>query len=327
MKKFKLSSLAVLVAITLGACSSSDDDTEMVDEEETYAKFSLGVSDAPVDSAEAVFIEIDSITLINSDDENETDTTVIDSFTNENDETVETIKVNLLDFQGSSQLKIVDEAQNVELENGTYQMELVVVDSGSYVLLNNDATEHAIKVPSSRLRLGDFTVTDQAVQINDSPAYTVEFDLRSSLVQRGNANNNKGYIIKPHGVRVVSLAGDIAGTVSSDLTNLGECVVYLYSSDVTEYGDMYDSEDEDFVAPEDAITASAPLATTIVAADGTFEFGFVQAENYQVALTCGTEVDDNIQFDGLTIPMAADITPDVETIVVESNQTTSVTFE
>jgi hypothetical protein len=327
MKKFTLSLFAVLVTLTLGACSSSDNDDETLSEEETYAKFSLGISDAPVDSAEAVFIEIDSITLINADDEEESDPTVIDSFTGENDELVDTIKVNLLDFQGSSQLTIVDEAQNIELENGTYQMELLVVDSGSYVLLDNDETEHAIKVPSSRLRLGDFTVTDQAVQIDDSPAYTVEFDLRSSLVQRGNANNNNGYIIKPHGVRVVSLAGDIAGKVSSELTNLGECTVYLYSSDATEFGDMFDIDDENFVAPEEAITATAPIATTLVAADGTFGFGFVQAAGYQVALACGTEMDDNVQFDGLTIPLAADITPDVQSITVESNQTTTVTFE
>ena len=147
------------------------------------AIFSLGLSDAPIDEAEAVFIELDSISLTKSNDNGTSEEVLIDSFTNDSGETIETVQVNLLDFQGSSQIKIVDEAQNIELENGVYEMELNVIDSGSYVLLDGDATEHAIKVPSSRLRLGEFTVTNDAVQISGQPAYTVEFDLRQSLVQ------------------------------------------------------------------------------------------------------------------------------------------------
>lgn len=325
---FKQFILTCLTLSLIGCGGSDSPSTEQPDTEQpnTSAIFSLGLSDAPVDEAQAVYIELDSIKLISKDESQGKQETVIEKFTDVDGAEVETVQVNLLDFQGSSQIKIVDEAQNIALENGTYEMELTVVDAGSYVLLDNDATQHAIKVPSSRLRLGEFTVSDAAAQVNDKPAYTVEFDLRQSLVLRGNINNNNGFIIKPHGVRIVSLSGGIEGSVSTDLTNLGECTVYLYGSDVIEYGDMFDINDESFVAPEQVITASAPLATTKVSVDGTYSIGFVQTGSYQTALTCGTDIDDNIQFDELTIPSAADITPDVQITEVVSDQVTTINF-
>jgi hypothetical protein len=324
MKDLLKQSILACVTLSLISCGGSDSSTE--EQLDAPAIFSLGLSDAPVDEAEAVYIELDSIKLTSTDESQGKQETVIDKFTDSTGAEVETIQVNLLDFQGSSQIKIVDEAQNIELVNGVYEMELTVIDAGSYVLLDNDATQHAIKVPSSRLKLGEFMVNDEAVQVNDTPAYTVEFDLRQSLVLRGNSNNNNGFIIKPHGVRIVSLSGDIGGSVSSPFTNLGECNVYLYGADVAEYGDMFDITDESFVAPTEDITASAPLATTTVNVDGTYSIGFVEAGTYQIALTCGTDNDNNIQFDALTIPSAADITPDVQTIEVTSGQVTTVNF-
>ena len=322
MKELLKNSILTCLTLSLIGCGGSDSAST----DNASAIFSLGLSDAPVDDAVAVYIELDSIKLTNTDQSQGKQETVIETFTDIAGVEVETVQVNLLDFQGSSQIKIVDEAQNIELDNGTYEMELTVVDAGSYVLLDNDATQHAIKVPSSRLRLGEFTVNDEAVQVNNTPAYTVEFDLRQSLVLRGNINNNNGFIIKPHGVRIVSLSGSIEGSVSTNLTNLGECTVYLYAADVTEYGDVFDINDETFVAPEQVIIASAPLATTKVSVGGTYSIGFVPTGSYQTALTCGTDIDDNIQFDELTIPSAADITPDVQITVVASGEVTTINF-
>lgn len=290
------------------------------------ARFSLGLSDAPVDDAVAVVIELESIRLTHSDESNGRQEVLIDTFIDDMGEVVQTIQVNLLDYQGNEQVKIVDEAQEIEIENGIYSMELNVIDEGSYVLLDNDATEYEIKVPSSRLRLGEFTVSNLAEQAGELPAYTVEFDLRQSLVLRGNLNNNNGFIIKPHGVRIVSLAGSIAGTISPDFTNLGECIVYLYDASVTEYGDVFDIDDEAFIAPDTEITASAPLATAKVSSDGTYAIGFVPERRYQLALTCGIQEDDNIQYDGLTIPSAEPITPDVINVDVGVGEPTQVDF-
>ena len=319
---------SLLLSATLAGCGSdsySDDDGDGYNEA-TLASFSLGVSDAPIDEADSVVIEIDSIKLTNLDSSSSTAEVMVDNFTDNSGQSLATIQLDLLEFQGNDQLKIVDESQNIELEAGSYEMELTVVDSGSYVLLDGDAEEHPIKVPSSRLRLGEFVVTLQAEQMGEEPAYTVEFDLRQSLVRRGNANNNQGFIIKPHGVRIVSLAGGITGTVSSELLNLGACLAYLYDSSVTEYADLFDPNDEAFEAPEQAITATAPIAAELVAEDGSFGFHFLNVASYQVALTCGNEDDDNIQYQALTIPNAGELTPNIQTVEVTSGQITEVNF-
>ncbi|TWX46345.1 hypothetical protein [Colwellia hornerae] len=154
----------------------------------------------------------------------------------------------------------------------------------------------------SRLRLGSFEVASTSIQVGDTPAYTLEFSLRESLVMRGNSPTKNGFIIKPHGVRIVSEYGTLTGNVSADNTNLGSCIVYLYEGAPTELGDSYDAEDETFIG--DTPTATAPLISTAVAVDGTYSIGFVAAGSYTLALMCGAD-DDNIQYNALTIPSPA----------------------
>jgi len=299
LNKITLISLA-LATLLLSACGDSDKQDLVIDKELKQVKFSLGVSDAPVEEAEVVAIEMDSIKLTNTDDDNGKQEILIEEFTNEDGDIVDTIQVNLLDFTGLAQMKIVDEAQGITLATGVYVMELVVVDAGSYVMLNNDANEYDIKVPSSRLKLGEFTVHSDAVQVDNKPAYTIEFDLMKSLVLRGNDPAKNGYIIKPHGVRIVSLYGDITGTVSAENTNLGPCMVYLYDGAPTTLADLFDSSDESFIG--EIPTAIEPLAATTVAVDGNYSIGFVPEGDYTVALRCNTEIDNNVQYDQLVIP-------------------------
>ncbi|PKI14049.1 DUF4382 domain-containing protein [Colwellia sp. 12G3] len=302
-----------LASLLLAACGGSDD--------KEASKFSLGVSDAPVDETVVVAIEIESIKLTNTDESNGKQEVFIDEFTNEDGDTVETIQVNLLDFTGTAQMKIVDEAQGITLEDGNYTMELVVVDAGSYVILNNDATEYDIKIPSSRLKLGEFSVHSDAVQVADKPAYTIEFDLTQSLVLRGNDPAKNGYIIKPHGVRIISLYGDISGTVAPENTNLGACMVYLYNDSPALLTDLFDSTDETFVGEVPA--ESAPLAATTVAVDGSYSIGFVPEGTYTVALRCNTETDNNVQYEQLTIPSPEG---NLQTVTVSAGGTSNVSF-
>ena len=297
LKKITFSSIA-LTGLLLTACNGSDEQTSVI--EKPMAKFSLGVSDAPVNEAEIVSIEIDSIKLTNNTNQQEV---TIDEFTNDEGNIVASIQVNLLDFTGSNQMKIIDEAQGVTLDSGIYSMELSIIDAGSYVVLNNDANEYAIKVPGSRLKLGDFSVTTSAAQVDDKPGYTVEFDLTQSLVLRGNDPAKNGYIIKPHGVRIVSSYGDISGIVSPENTNLGACMVYLYSGEPTTLADLFDSNDETFIGNTPTVTP--PVAATTVAVDGSYNIGFISEGKYTVALRCNTDIDDNIQYDELIIPSPA----------------------
>jgi hypothetical protein len=312
-KKLTIPFLFTPIILVMSACGGSDSTSSP--EPNAQAKFSLGISDAPIDEADSVFIEIDEITISG------TETKVITEFTNENNDIVETIKVNLLDFQGTDQLKIIDEAQGLVIAPGTYSMELLVVDTGSYVLLENDATEYSIKVPSSRLRLGDFEVASTSIQVGDTPAYTIEFSLRESLVMRGNTPTKNGFIIKPHGVHIVSEYGTLKGNISADNTNLGSCIVYLYEGEPTELGDSYDADDETFVG--DIPTATAPLISTLVAVDGAYSIGFVPTGNYTVALMCGTDIDDNVQYNALTIPSLVE---NIATVSIIKGDVTTVDF-
>jgi hypothetical protein len=312
-KKLTIPFLFAPIILAMSACGGSDSSSSPQPPEQ--AKFSLGISDAPIDEADSVFIEIDEITISG------TETTVITEFTNDNNEIVETIKVNLLDFQGTDQLKIVDEAQGLVIAPGTYSMELLVVDAGSYVLLENDATEYSIKVPSSKLRLGDFEVASTSIQVGDTPAYTIEFSLRESLVMRGNTPTKNGFIIKPHGVHIVSEYGTLQGNISAENTNLGSCIVYLYEGEPTELGDSYDADDETFVG--DTPTATAPLISTLVAVDGAYSIGFVPTGSYTVALMCGTNIDDNVQYNALTIPSLVE---NIATVSIIKGDVTTVDF-
>ncbi|GAW95671.1 MULTISPECIES: DUF4382 domain-containing protein [Colwellia] len=300
--------IAILACLSLFLTACNSDNKEQ-------AKFSLGLSDAPVDDAEIVMIKIDSIKVINTDESNGKQEILIEEFTYKG-ASVDSIQVNLLDFTGTRQIKIIDEAQGISLKNGVYTMELNVDDAGSYVVLKSNGEKYDIKIPSSRLRLGEFTVHSDAVQVDDKPAYTIEFDLTQSLVLRGNDPAKNGYIIKPHGVRIVSLYGDISGTVSAVNTNLGACMVYLYDGTLTEsvnLADLFDSSDEFFDSDDELFedkvsSALAPLAATnvdvsgTVDVKGTYSIGFVPEGAYTVALRCDALSDNNIQYERLTIP-------------------------
>ena len=55
----------------------------------------------------------------------------------------------------------------------------------------------------------------------------------------------------------------------------------------------------------DEITLAGPETTvisTLVAVDGSYSIGFVTESSYTLALMCGTDIDDNIQYNALTIP-------------------------
>ena len=90
---------------------------------------------------------------------------------------------------------------------------------------------------------------------------------------------------------------------------------------------MFDANDEPFVAPEQELTASAPLATTQIALDGTFAIAFVQADSYQITLSCGNEIDDNVQFDGLAIQYTEEINSEFQVVTVEPGQISNVIFD
>ena len=271
---------------------------------------SIGFSDAPVDDVKEVTIEVDKITFRKSGDD-----VVVDTFTipELNLVDAETFQINLLDYQGSNQLLVID---SIELEDGEYSdiiLDILDEDLGnSYVVELDDDDQKIIKVPSDTLKLGSFTVTGEETQ-----KFTVEFNLRESLVYKPGDDE---YNLKPRGVRIQNNSDDssLSGNVASELFDTEtDCaakteplegnVIYLYEGhglDIDDLVDTYDpSEDQD----ED-IPSGAERPFTSVAVDGSenYKIAFLPAGDYTLAFSCNAADDDPEQYDGLKIPYPDD---------------------
>ncbi|MGF1721894.1 DUF4382 domain-containing protein [Vibrio kyushuensis] len=267
------------------------------------SRVSFSVSDAPVDTAQEVMISFDQVELVVDDETS----IFIDVSDGQNDY----VQVNLLDYQGTDALLIVSDEP---IAVGVYENLILHVsdeDNVNYVLEISNGDPKSLKQPSNKLKLGSFEVSSESVQ-----SFTIEFDLRMSLVMRGNQGNNNGYILKPHGVSIVSNANSvtISGTVDTNLFDEGTCdgddasMVYLYEGnglDSTQLIDLIDPDDEEFTGdpaiPDGSI---APVASVQVEEDGSYQFGFLVEGDYMVAFACDGESDDSIEYDPtIIIPM------------------------
>jgi hypothetical protein len=292
----RLKNIVVIAALPLFLAACSDSDSPLL------STVSFSVSDAPVDSAEEVVIAFDKLEFIQENGAN----ILVDV---DNDQTGNDYQqIDLLDFPGSDSALILT---NRILPTGNYKNLIIHIQpeqSLNFVVDNNGKSN--LKQPSNKLKLGGFTIKNEAVQ-----SFTIEFDLRQALVLRGNSNNNNGYNLKPHGVSIIdnSDAVSLSGTVDLNLLNVGTCIndtgnfVYLYENhalDVTKLADNFDPSDTDF--DDSGLSASgfiAPYASTgINLTNGQYQFGFLPAGDYTVAFSCSAVADDPVQFNGLTIP-------------------------
>lgn len=304
--QFIVSAVAASVLVACGGSDSSDDENFS----ET-ATLNLGISDAPIDSAEAVVVCFDAVELTGQgepvDFEVGVDVEVPaenDLCRDENGEVIaDTIGINLLEFTGSEQAEFL---QNASIEAGNYSQLRLEIAEGSYatVDLDGDGTtsDVPVTVPSNELKLDGFTA-DAGSVLN----FTVEFDLRQAMT---NPVGQEGFILKPRGVRLVdnSEVGHLEGSVSEALLlNAESCTVapedlstpvayvYLYEGvgyELSALADIGGSEEQQ------------PYASAAVYFDGAtsynYEIGFVSAGEYTAALTCNgnddSEADDDINF-------------------------------
>ncbi|OQK42779.1 hypothetical protein XM74_c11724 [Vibrio vulnificus] len=218
-------------------------------------------------------------------------------------------KINLLDYQGTDSVLMVS-TQPVPV--GSYkELILHVTNENGVNYVIDENGQQPLKQPSNKLKLGSFDVTSEAVQL-----YTIEFDLRQSLVMRGNLGSNNGYILKPHGVSIVSNASavSISGNVDDNLltgdescTTDSQSFVYLYEGeghDSANLIDLVDEDDPEFdgqnPVPENAVK---PIASAGLDENNNYAFGFLNAGTYTVAFSCNAGDDNPIQYDGTAIPL------------------------
>ncbi|MDO6705985.1 DUF4382 domain-containing protein [Photobacterium sp. 1_MG-2023] len=283
MKKLLIASMASLV---LAGCGSDSND-------QTTGKVSLGMSDAPVDGLKKVCVAFDDITVHHSGGSETswtTNTFAADessascipaglSIPEDENGNPSFMVINLLEYQGEKSLQVLSD--EVLLSGNYTQMRLSVLTNGTYsngtpyshVVTDTDAVE-GIRVPSGELKLDGFTVEADATQ-----AYTIEFDLRKSMVLSANA-----YQLKPRGVRVVenTSVAAIDGSVDPSLcsNDISNAFVYVYPlTNAGEYGDL-GSEKE-------------PLASASVdPATGMYTIGYLPFDTYDLNLVCNGNEDD-----------------------------------
>lgn len=231
----------------------------------------LGLTDAPVDEADAVVVVFDSVELQGPER-----TTITFA---------EAKAINLLDYQNGEQVLLLD---GETLPAGDYQwIRLGVVEADSYIEI--DGEQYPLEIPSAaqtglKLNRG-FTLAAAGVS-----NFTIDFDLRKSVHQEGTGD----YKLRPT-LRIVDNleVGTIAGTVAAGLVEAETCnngdnndmgnSVYLFTGTDTAAQDVQGTDD-DPIASANVVYNAESLAYE-------FTLAFVEAGDYTAAFTCDAALD------------------------------------
>lgn len=264
--------VSLALATTLVACSSGSGDDE--------GAISVGVTDAPIDDVESVWIEFTGVSIKPASG---------DKLDFDFDQPRQ---IDLLALQGDESELLLN---NEPLPAGNYNWIRLKVNAefdgimDSYVWLKTGSQED-LQIPSgsqSGLKLNrGFTVA-----AGDTTSLTIDFDLRKSLTE---PSGQPGYKLRPT-LRLVdnNKVGSIRGTVDTTLLTDSSCsdadidtgnVVYLFSGENVTPDDIDDGNVE-------------PITTALVKLNpetGDYEYrvGYLTADTYTVAFTCQGDLDD-----------------------------------
>jgi uncharacterized protein DUF4382 len=300
--------LPLLAALAgLSGCGSCGFDCSSDDDNNSPTIFSLGFSDASVESLNRVVIEVDQIALRGEG----VPDVVIDRFSIEQLDIVdaETFQINLLDYRGRNQLTVIE---NLELERGNYStLDISLLDNDrnfSFVEESNGLVA-LLNGPVGGLSIEAFTLTA------GSQVYTVEFGLAQAL----QAQDDESYLLSTDGVRVENSASSasITGRVAIEFFDTGAPCdskeeptsgnrVYLYSgtAEASTLGDIFTAASANTVpAGTVAPFAAATMVQNSLTGNWEYAFGYVPAGDYTLVFSCALEGDDPVNFDGLQLPL------------------------
>lgn len=267
--------------------------------ESSTGELSVQLTDAPVDDATAVVIEVNGVTVHGPGGQKEFGFDTPRS-------------IDLLDLTGNTAEILID---NEVVTAGQYQWMRLDVDAGpstmdSYIELE-DGSRHSLVIPSEE-QTGLKVNVPFTVPAGGTADFTIDFDVRKSVHEPGTSSID--YVLRPT-LRLVDNAevGSIAGTVDAALVTT-ECdpAVYLYSgSDIT-------PDDVDANEP-DPVTSAIPEMN---ADTGNFDYtiGFVTEGEYTVTYTCDAGIDEPDTDDDMTFSHTQNVS-------VTAGETTSVDFQ
>ncbi len=268
----------------------------------------LGITDAPVDNAEAVVIQFSGIEIISS-----SATSISVDY-----ETPKTL--DLIQLQGGLRDTLLD---GHELAAGQYEQLRLKVNATHDEVLDSyiqiDGAQHELWIPSgseSGLKLNHPFEIVAGVPVD----LTIDFDLRKSVVRTGPGNgsggpegpqeDSPGYILKPTlRLIVTQQAGDISGTIADTAFTGLSC-----AAGITGYYDysvyVYAGSD---VIPDDLDGEGDPLTTANAKYDvetGVYSYkaAFLPAGNYTIAATCEAATDEPTGDEDLTFVGTTNVT-------------------
>lgn len=277
MQTFKKRSMALILAGSVGAlvaCGGSSNN----DSSAGSGQFSLAVTDAPIDTANHVFVSFSGVSIQSADGE-------LIEFEFDEPRTID-----LLALQGSASESLVTDET---VPSGEYEWIRLHVNADhddvmdSYIELN-DGTQHELRVPSGA-QTGLKLVSGFDVPVGGSADFTIDFDLRKSIVMPpGQAA--VGAMLKP-ALRLIdnSSSGSIAGQVDSEL------ITEFCEDPASQTGSVYVFSGADAEPSDVRGENSDPLITAFVQfGDGAYDYevGFLAEGNYTLAYTCDAHLDD-----------------------------------
>lgn len=323
-RPFRLSVLS-LAASLLVACGGGGGGGS----QSTTGALTLGITDAPVDVAEAVVVQFSGVEL-----KPRSGTAFSIDFAAPK-------TIDLLALQGTDRATLLDGEQ---VPAGEYTwMRLKVnadpnVAGDSYITI--DGAQCELRIPSGN-ETGLKLIRGFTIGVGTTTDLTLDFDLRKSVVQPPGQHTSvptcdgQAFLLKPV-LRVVDSlqVGTITGIVDPTLitqvcpaSELGN--VYLFGpytdTDPVPVPDDVDENDADGLNP---------ITTAMVALDGSsnaaYTIGFVPSGKYVAAYTCGADAPD-VDADLADTPAGADevvnFTPETGVpVTVVANQATTVDF-
>jgi hypothetical protein len=308
-----------LATAALAACGSDGGSQDRT------GTLKLGITDGPVDAAEAVVVQFTGVELKRKGGPAFT----IDFLAPKT--------LDLIELQGLDRAMLLD---GEEIPAGEYEwMRLLVqaepnVDDSSITI---DGATCELQIPSGA-ETGLKMIRGFTIGVGTITDFTVDFDLRKSVTQppgQGTAApscDGEPYVLKPVLRLVDSLeVGAIAGVVDAQLMADLACG--------SEFGNVYLFGPYETAAPtpDDVDGSDAdgadPITSAMVAGDGSnaYTIGFVPAGNYVAAYTCDADAPD-VDADAANTPAGADevvgFTPvDGETVTVVAGQTATLDFD
>lgn len=317
-------------AALLAACSGSDGGGGQT------GFLSVGITDAPVDMAEAVVVQFTGVELKPRGGS----AFSIDFATPKS--------LDLVQLQGEERALLLDDE---EIAAGEYEWMRLKVNADpnlagdSYLRLEVGGAECEMRVPSGN-ETGLKLVRGFTIGVGTTTDFTIDFDLRKSVVAPPGQTttvdtcDNQAFMLKP-ALRIVDnlQVGTISGDVDPNLIT-ASCAgsdvapypgnVYLFGPiPVGEIVTLDDYDDYDGVDP-DPNGADALTSAMVDPATFRFTIGFVPAGDYRVAYTCGLD-DSEIDADVAPVAPAVGETvefspPDGIAVTVTANATQEVDF-